>query len=187
MGGTACSIRCGQYKKKKEICCSQAIVPSRHLWDMVTEAGSQLCVNSHPYWAYYHLSFHCVLGACAVLQTQIPLLQSWQFKFSITLLRVVARKGYGKTVPRNKTDKHLFTLYYHLYLKVIHMENTLPNILLSLSRTSLSVSHKSVQCLSASVNNKWRTIIEYLAKSLSVSPGRTLMWAEGLQKVTNSE
>lgn len=63
---------------------------------MVTEAGSQLCVNSLTYRAYYHQSFRCVLDAHAVLPTQIPLLQSWQFKFNITPLHGSGMKGLWK-------------------------------------------------------------------------------------------
>lgn len=57
---------------------------------------------------------------------------------------------------RDKPDQNVLTLYYHLYLKGICMENICPDILPSVFRMSLclSVSHKSVQCLSASVNNK---------------------------------
>lgn len=82
-----------------------------------------------------------------------------------------------RAVLSSTTNVCLFMLYWNLYLKVTYMENILLHVAPLLSRMSLI----TVQCLSASVNNKWRTIIQYVAKSLSVSPGRTLMGAAGLQ------
>lgn len=154
------------------ICCGQALVPTRPLWDWVTGAESQQHVNSHTYWACYCPSFHHVLDAPAAE------LAVWiQYKHG----RVSGRPCLA--IKLTSAGVH------HLCSSLTDMENTLPHIPPSLSRTSLSVSHKSVQSLSALVNNKWRALIEYLAKRLSVSLGRTLVQAEGLwiEKVTLSE
>lgn len=48
------------------------------------------------------------------------------------------------------TNVCLFMLYWNLYLKVTYMENILLHVAPLLSRMSLI----TVQCLSASVNNK---------------------------------
>lgn len=105
----------------------------------------------------------------------------WQVKFSIHCSVVGAWKGLGKAMPGNKMGKHLFTLLSFVswsYIYGNNLRNTQPSVFIM----PLSGSHKSIQCLSTSVNNKWRIIIEHLAKNLSVSPGRTLMWGGGVQR-----
>lgn len=175
MGWTVCSIWCGWHNK------INLLLPGSCIHQTHTGGGSwaeiQLCVNSHTHWAYDpHVSLWPCCPSCSPNTGRCPDSLNSALHCSV----VGVWKDSGRAMPRNKMGKHLFTLlsfasWNHVY------GNNLPNSLPSVSRMPFSGSHKSVQCSSTSVNNKWRTIIEYLAKNLSVSPGRTLMGGGGVQ------